>query len=114
MLFNDTTSEIYYINQGTDPSALLTGMLFKATNGENVLPVGDYTVRIGNDAGAAVDVDLKVVVENNNVTLKFGDVDGNGVVDGTDAGYIASFFTGAGANVGGDYAIGAEYEVPAK
>ena len=119
MLFEDSfttdyaVSKIFYINQDSNPSTLLSNMLVKATDGVNALPVGDYTVRIGNDAGDAIDVDLKVVAAEEDpetVELVFGDVDGNGVVNATDAGYIASFFTGATGSVGSIYAIGETVE----
>jgi hypothetical protein len=92
---NNDVSKIYYINQGADPAALLTGMLVKATTAEdgttsNALPDGDYTVRIGNDKGTVVDVDLKVETKPAGVqiTLNYGDVNGDGSVGSADASLI--------------------------
>lgn len=118
MLFEDSfttdyaVSKIYYINQGSDPTALLAGMLVKATAAEdgttsNALPDGDYTVRIGNDKGTVVDVDLKVVTEDDTttITLTYGDVNNDGVVniaDGIialrkDAGLVTVFTSADGS-----------------
>jgi hypothetical protein len=91
MVFEDSftgteVEKIFYINQGADPAALLAGMLVKG--GE--LAEGDYTVRIGNDKGTTVDVDLKVVKEEEGVTitLNYGDVNGDGNVTSADASLI--------------------------
>ena len=76
MVFEDSfttdndVSKIYYINQGADPAILLNGMLVKATDGENVLPDGDYTVRIGNDATGATVTDLDLKVSTGSVDTK--------------------------------------------
>ncbi len=91
MVFEDSfttdydVAKIFYINQGADFEALLTGMLVKG--GE--LADGDYTVRIGNDAGKAIDVDLKVAGET--VTFMYGDVTGDGNVDLDDATEIINY-----------------------
>jgi hypothetical protein len=113
MLFEDSfatssdVSKIYYINQGSDSATLLAGMLVKATDGVNALPDGDYTVRIGNDKGTVVDVDLKVVTEDDTttITLTYGDVNNDGVVniaDGIialrkDAGLVTVFTSADGS-----------------
>ena len=54
-----TPDSIYYINQGDNVTTLLSGMKVKASTLEdgkttNELQPGTYTVRVGNDAGAAV------------------------------------------------------------
>lgn len=54
-----TSDSIYYINQGDNVTTLLSGMKVKASTLEdgtttNELQPGTYTVRVGNDAGAAV------------------------------------------------------------
>jgi hypothetical protein len=62
MVFKGETinsDSIYYINQGSDLGTLLNGMKVKASTLEdgtttNELQPGTYTVRVGNDAGAAV------------------------------------------------------------
>jgi hypothetical protein len=56
------------------------------------LAEGDYTVRIGNDAGSTVDVDLKIEAEGEEITFMYGDVDGNQVVDLDDAMEIINYY----------------------
>ena len=61
--------DIYYINQGDNLTALVTGMKVKATTteaGTTYLPVGTYTVRIGNSTGSVENITL--VVEQEAVT----------------------------------------------
>ena len=63
--------DIYYINQGSDLSALVTGMKVKATTVDSVttyLPVGNYTVRIGNSTGSVENISLVVTQEQQNPT----------------------------------------------
>ncbi len=92
MVFEDSfetdydVAKIFYINQGADYAALLSGMLVKG--GE--LADGDYTVRIGNDMGSVVDVDLKI--EGETVTIVYGDADGSGTVNRADLLHLAKYF----------------------
>ena len=105
MVFEDTfttdydVNKIYYINQDSNPTTLLTGMLVKATDGVNALPDGDYTVRIGNDAGDPVDVDLKVSTvvtpTGKEVTFLWGDINLDGLVNAGDIAAISQ------ASIGG-------------
>ena len=88
-----SADEIYYINQGSDPSTLLADMRVKATTAEDGttsinLPDGDYTVRIGNSTGSVVNVDLKVSTvvtpTTKEITFLWGDVNLDGAVDAND------------------------------
>ena len=87
------TNQIYYINQGPDVATLLNGMLVKATTVSGVtsndLPVGTYTVRIGNDAGAATDITLEV--KEDVVAIVYGDVTGDGKINAKDVAFIARY-----------------------
>ncbi len=61
--------DIYYINQGSVLSDLVSGMKVKATTvgtETTYLPVGNYTVRIGNSSGSVENITL--VVEADVVT----------------------------------------------
>ena len=91
---DNDVSKIYYINQGPDVATLLNGMLVKATTLDdgttsNELPVGTYTVRIGNDAGAATDITLEV--KEDVVAIVYGDVTGDGKINAKDVAYIARY-----------------------
>ena len=100
MVFEDSftsdydTDKIYYINQGAGLELLLGGMLVKATDGENALPDGDYTVRIGNNVTGvdAVDIDLKVSTvvtpTTKEVTFVWGDINLDGLVNTGDISVI--------------------------
>lgn len=76
---------IYYINQGTDVTALVTNMLVKATTVDDTtsyLPVGNYIVRIGNDKGSVQNFTIESKEET--ITILYGDVNKNGTVNALD------------------------------
>ena len=86
---------IYYINQGTDVTALVSNMLVKATTVDDAtsyLPDGNYVVRIGNDTGSVQNFTL--VSEEETVTIIYGDVNNNGKVNALDVRDIKRYLAG--------------------
>ena len=81
---------IYYINQDTDATALVTNMLVKATSETEYLPAGNYVVRIGNDKGSVQNFALESKVAesgedtSNSIVVYWGDVTGDGAFSGAD------------------------------
>ena len=77
-------NDIYYINQSSDLTTLVNGMLVKATTVDGTttyLPEGNYVVRIGNDKGSVENLVLTVSAET--VTPEepqyyYGDVNASG------------------------------------
>ena len=83
---------IYYINQGTDVTALVTDMLVKATSETEYLPAGNYVVRIGNDTGSVQNFTL--VSEEETVTIMYGDVTNDGKITNQDVVYLKRYIAG--------------------
>ena len=86
-------TDIYYINQSGNVTDLVSDMLVKGAS----LPADTYVVRIGNDTGADVENVLLTVTkkaEGVELTLNYGDVNGDGKVDNGDAGIILQKYVG--------------------
>ena len=89
------SNSIYYINQGTDVTALVTNMLVKATTVDKTtsyLPVGNYVVRIGNDKGTVQNFTLES--KEKTITILYGDVNGDGEITPVDKTILARHLAG--------------------
>lgn len=108
-------SEIMYIDQAEASTTIFQNMGLLLKDDATTLPVGTYDVKLGGEGITTLLVGQIIVEEDGpagvQVNFKFGDVNGNGAVDATDAGNLLALAAGGAADRGGAYTIGAVVDI---